>query len=144
MDLLKLAALDAEDLTVISAHVQDAVVKVGELAFLPRSARFVVPMRRLAWETVSGTFRKTGERRQSVLHFDRVVSAKLAGIRRDSPADVLSLLAVRFLAGAVPAGIVELDFSGGGTIRLDVECVEARLTDLGPTWQASSLPVHKV
>ncbi|QPC86765.1 DUF2948 family protein [Mesorhizobium sp. NBSH29] len=144
MDLLKLAALDAEDLIVISAHVQDAVTKVGDLSFQPAAHRFVIPMHRLAWETVSGTFRKTGERRQSVLHFDRVLSAKYAGIPRDNPADVLSLLAVRFLDGALPAGTVELDFSGGGTLRLEVECVEARLTDLGGAWQASSLPVHRV
>jgi Protein of unknown function (DUF2948) len=143
MDPLKLVALDRQDLNVISAHVQDAVMKVGDLEFLPGNKRFVIPMHRFAWEAVSGRFRKRGERRQSVLHFDRVLSAKAAGIDRNKPADVLSLLAVRFAEADAPAGTVELDFSGGATIRLHVECIEARLADLGSAWEASSLPTHR-
>jgi hypothetical protein len=78
-----------------------------------------------------------------VLYFDRVLSAKATGIDRNKPADVLSLLAVRFAEAEAPAGTVELDFSGGATIRLDVECIEARLADLGGAWEASSLPSHR-
>jgi Protein of unknown function (DUF2948) len=143
MDPLKLVALDLQDLNVISAHVQDAVMKVGDIEFLARDKRFVVPMYRFAWETVSGRLRKRGERRRSVLHFDRVLSAKATGIDRNKPANVLSLLAVRFVEAHAPAGTVELDFSGGATIRLDVECIEARLADLGGAWEASSLPSHR-
>lgn len=143
MEPLKLVALDAEDLNIVSAHVQDAVMKVADLEFLPRQQRFVVAMNRFAWETVSGVFRKHGERRQSLLHFDRVLAVKTAGIDRDKPADVLSLLALRFVEAAAPAGTIELDFSGGATIRLDVECIEARLADLGSAWEASSLPAHR-
>jgi hypothetical protein len=73
-----------------------------------------------------------------------VLNAKTSGIARDRPADILSLLAVSFVPMDSPAGIVELIFSGGGTIMLDVECVEARLADLGGAWQASSRPSHKV
>jgi hypothetical protein len=144
MDQLKLVALDEQDLNIVSAHVQDAVMKVGDLEFLPRSKRFVVPMNRLAWEAVSGVLRKRGERRQSVLHFDRVLSAKTAGMNRDKPAEILSLLAIRFAEAEAPAGAIELDFSGGATLRLEVECIEARLADLGAAWEASSLPSHKV
>ncbi len=142
--MLKLAALDATDLEIVSAHVQDAVMKVGEIAFLPKEGRFVLPMNRLAWETVSGLVRKRAERRRSVLSFDRVVSVRSAGIARDRPAEVLSLLAVRFHPDDTsPAGTVELVFSEGAAIRLVVECIEARLADLGGAWQASSLPAHK-
>lgn len=142
--LLKLAALDAKDLEIVSAHVQDAVMKVGQIAFLPKEGRFVLPMNRLAWETVSGLVRKRAERRRSVLSFDRVVSVRSAGVARDRPAEVLSLLAVSFHADtASPAGTVELVFSEGAAIRLEVECIEARLADLGGAWQASSLPAHK-
>jgi hypothetical protein len=143
MDPLKLVALDAQDLNIISAHVQDAVMKVGDLEFQPRHKRFVVAMNRFAWEAGSGLFRKRGERRQSVLHFDRVLSVKAAAIDRDKPAEVLSLLAIRFVEAETPAGTIELDFSGGATIRLDVECIEARLADLGGAWEASSLPSHQ-
>src|SRR5262245_15764310 len=102
MDPLKLVALDPQDLNVISAYVQDAVMKTGDLEFLPGSKRFVVPMNRFAWEAVTGRLKKRGERRQSVLHFDRVLSAKANGIDRNKPADVLSLLAVRFTEGDAP------------------------------------------
>ena len=119
MTALKLLALDEDDLKVMSAHVQDAVMKVGDLQFLPAAKRFVLPMNRFAWEV------KTG-------------------IRRDEPDDVLSLLAVSFVPINAPAGLVELIFSGGGTVVLDVECIEARLADVGGAWQAAARPVHKV
>jgi Protein of unknown function (DUF2948) len=145
MDQLKLVALDEEDLKIVSAHVQDAVMKVGDLEFLPTLKRFVVPMNRFVWEGKTRLFfRPRPQRRNSVLHFDRVLNAKTSGIARDRPADILSLLAISFVPMDSPAGIVELIFSGGGAIMLDVECVEARLADLGGAWQASSRPHHKV
>ena len=79
-----------------------------------------------------------------MLHFDRVLVGQGShGIDRDKPADVLSLLAIRFLPADAPAGTVDLVFAGGGTIRLDVECIEARLADLGGAWEASSRPAHR-
>jgi hypothetical protein len=143
MDALKLVALDREDLQIVSAHVQDAVMKVGDLRYTPREKRFVAAMNRYAWEDSGGLFRKKRERRNSVLHFDRVLAARTAGIDPTRPDEVLSLLAVSFAPGEAPAGIIELVFSGGGTIRLDVECIEARLSDLGGAWQASSTPIHR-
>jgi hypothetical protein len=128
MDQLRLIALDEQDLNVISAHVQDAVMKVRDLQYLPGARRFVLAMNRFAWERKSGFLRKNNERRQSVLHFDRVLGARTAGIARDKPDEVLSLLAVSY----VPAE------------KLDVECVEARLTDTGGAWQASSRPAHRI
>jgi hypothetical protein len=68
----------------------------------------------------------------------------VAGIARDKPDDVLSLLAVSFVPTDQPAGIIELVFSGGGTIMLDVECVEAGLADIGGAWQATSRPAHRI
>lgn len=146
MDDLKLIALDSQDLSVISAHVQDAVMKVGDLEYLPAVKRFVVPMNRFAWEKKRSFFRPHNERRRSVLHFDRVLGVKTSGIARNKPQDVLSLMAVSFVpvdAPAGPSGIVELIFSGNGTVMLDVECVEARLADIGGAWQAASRPTHR-
>ena len=143
MDLLKLLALDEEDLKIVSAHVQDAVMKVGDLNFIAASKQFVVPMHRFAWEKEATEHRPQPERRNSVLHFDRVLSAKLSGISRGVPDDVLSLLAVTYAVTDAPAGTVDLVFSGGGAIRLDVECIEARLVDLGGAWGASSRPAHE-
>jgi hypothetical protein len=140
---LKLIALDDQDLGIVSAHVQDAVLKVSDLEFLPAAKRFVLTMNRFVWEAKSGLFRQHNERRQAVLHFDRVLGAKTNGITRNKPAEVLSLLAISFIEISKPAGIVELIFSGGGTIMLDVECIEARLADIGGAWEATSRPVHK-
>lgn len=142
MDDLKLIALDDQDLGIISACVQDAVMKVGDLEFLPAAKRFVLPMNRFAWEKKSSFFRQHNERRQSVLHFDRVLGAKLSGISRDKPGEVLSLLAISFVPLSEPAGIVELIFAGDCAIMLEVECIEARLADLGGVWEAASRPTH--
>jgi len=143
MNALKLVALDDQDLSIVSAHVQDAVMKIGDLEFMPAAKRFVLTMNRFVWEAKSGVFRQHNERRQAVLHFDRVLGAKTNGIPREKPAEILSLLAISFVEISKPAGIVELIFSGGGTIMLDVECIEARLADIGGAWEATSRPVHK-
>jgi hypothetical protein len=143
MDMLKLIALDEEDLAIVSAHVQDAVMKVGDLDFLSATRQFVVPMYRFAWEKEASLARPQPERRNAMLHFGRVLSVKLTGIARDKPDEVLSLLAVTYAATDAPAGTIDLLFAGGGTIRLDVECIEARLADLGGAWGASARPAHK-
>lgn len=145
MDLLKLIALDADDLTVVSAYVQDAVTKVGDLSYQAAERRFVVPVHRFAWEIDAGRFRKPhNERRNSVLHFDGVSAVKASGIDPAGKKDVLSLLTINFTAGEAPSGSIDLVFAGGGTIRLSVDYVEARLTDLGGAWEASSRPRHGV
>jgi hypothetical protein len=144
MDGLKLVALDETDLGIVSAHVQDAVAKVGDLRLLPAARRFVLPINRFAWEKATGVVRQHNERRNSVLAFDRVNSVRASGIRRDRPEDVLSLLAVRFLPGEAPSGEIELAFSGDATLRLSVECIEVRLADLGGAWEAASRPAHRL
>lgn len=141
--MLKLIALDEEDLKIVSAHVQDAVMKVGDLDFLAASKQFVVPMYRFAWENETGGRKSPPERRNSVLHFHRVLSAKLSGISRDKRDEVLELLAVTYAVTDAPAGTIDLIFAGGGTIRLEVECIEARLVDLGGAWEALARPQHK-
>lgn len=144
MNLLKLVALDERDLEVVSAHVQDATVRVGDIEYRAAAKRFAVAMNRFAWETKKGFIRPKYERRRSILHFDRVLSAKLFGISRDKKDDVLELLAVRFAAAQEPVGTIELTFAGNTAIRLEVEVIEARLTDTGAAWEASSRPIHTV
>lgn len=143
MTQLKLVALDEEDLAIISAHVQDAVLKVPDLAWRTGEKRFALAMNRFAWENRPRFFVKRNERRRSALHFDRVMSVTSTGIDRSKPETVLSLLALRFHPGEAPAGEIELVFSGDASIKLQVECIEARLTDLGAAWEASSRPSHE-
>jgi hypothetical protein len=143
-ELLRLIALDADDLAVLSAHVQDAVLKVGEMRWLPQDRRFALAMNRFAWENEQGGWRRRRDhqRRRAALHFDRVETVSSTGIDRDAPEAVLELLAVRFEPGESPSGDVLLDFAGGGAIRLRVECLEAQLADLGPVWSTPHAPRH--
>lgn len=139
---LKLLAIDDEDLAVISAHVQDAVVKVGDMGYATTDRRFLMLMNRYAWEV--GDKRGRGQRKRTELHFDFVSSAHAEGIDLNAKDGVLELLAVTFTKGEDPAGQVLLAFAGGGTVRLEVECLEARLRDLGGTWAAKAQPKHEI
>ena len=144
MDQLKLLALDADDLEVISAHVQDAVMQVGAIDYRPAEKRLLIEMNRFVWEKAGGRLRKHNERRRAVLHFDRVLGVRSSGINRAKTQDVLSLLTIGFVEGEAPAGSVELLFAGDAALSVEVECIEARLTDLGAAWEASSRPSHGV
>jgi hypothetical protein len=140
MDLLKFIALDVEDLEVVSAHLQDAVVKVSEVLWRPREKRVVIALNRFDWEGAQ-TDPPQNRRRRAALRFERVMSCRCRGI--DSGKDqVLNLLAVEFAQTSAPSGVVTLTFSGGSAIRLEVECLEVELADLGPTWMAASCPKH--
>jgi hypothetical protein len=140
---LKLVALDEQDLEIVSAHVQDAVMKVGDLDFMAADGRFVVAMNRFVWENKRKLFSSRNERRRSVLHFEAVKAVKIAGFARDKDDDVLSLLAISFVPGDAPSGAIEITFAGGAAIRLEVDYIEARLADLGAAWEAASRPLHK-
>ena len=138
MSDLKLLALDSEDLDVISATTQDAVVRVADMGFARADHRFALLMNRYAWEEGG----KKGQRKRAAMHFDRVNSVKVAGIDTNAHEGMLELLAIRFEPVDNPGGIVELRFAGGGTVRLEVECLEARLMDLGAAWAAKMKPEH--
>ena len=127
---LKLTALDADDLAVVSAHVQDARVQTGDIIWRQGEKRLVVGMSRLDWEqTMAG---ETAPRRLiAALRFDRVLSCKSRNIDLQAPPAALDLLGIEFHPGDPPGGRAILLFSQGGALRLDVECLECELTDLG-------------
>jgi hypothetical protein len=127
---LKLIALDADDLAVISAHVQDARVQVSDIIWRQSEKRLVVGMSRLDWEqTLAG---ETSPRRLiAALRFDRVLSCKSRNIDLGTPEAALELLGIEFHPAEAPSGSALLLFSHGKALRLDVECLECELTDLG-------------
>jgi hypothetical protein len=145
---LKLIALDPDDLAVISANLQDAVMKIGDLAFLRREKRFAAVANRFDWvdaiasEAASKDNEKRYARRRSALRFERVLGAQVHGLDLKNKEAVASLLAISFEPLDLPSGQVLLQFADGGAIRLHVECIEAELRDLGPAWQAKSKPQH--
>ena len=124
---LRIAALDPRDLAILSAHLQDAEVKVRDMAYLPGQKRFALVAERFDW---IGAGRGRCERCETGLHFERVLRVRRAGFDQN-PDAVLTLLAISFMPDAAPAGTVMLHFSNDGAIRLDVECVEAALSDIG-------------
>ncbi len=142
MDLLKLIALDKDDIEVISTHLQDAVLKVGDIVWRPAEKRFVVGLNRFDWEAATQNGHAEYRRRRTALRFDRVLAVKCRNVSPKDPETVLNLLAVEFAEAEAPSGVVTLLFSGGAALRLEVECLEVELADLGPTWPTSCCPEH--
>jgi hypothetical protein len=141
MDPLKFVVLDEEDLEVVSTHLQDAVVKASDVHWRPQEKRVLVAANRFDWlgaQNGDPQYRRC----RSMLRFERVLSCKCKDIRREGEDTVLNLLAVEFAETDAPAGTVTLTFSGGGVLRLEVECLEAALADLGPSWATQSCPAH--
>ena len=141
MDLLKLIALDREDIAVISTHLQDAVVKIGDIVWRSSERRLVIGLNRFDWEAAIDSA-PTYRRRRTALRFDRVLAVKCRNISREDPEAVLNLLAVEFVEADPPSGFVTLVFSGDAALRLHVECLEAELADLGPVWTTAACPNH--
>ena len=147
MDRLKLLALDDADLQVVSAHCQDAVVLASDIEV--QGDKLALALNRYVWEKdrKRGLFSFAGkapaERRRSMLHFERVNAVRSVGFNRGSD-EALSLLAVTFSPdGDGPEGTLDLVFSGDAEMQIDVECIEARLTDTPAAWAAQGRPDHR-
>jgi hypothetical protein len=129
-DQLKLIAFDADDLAVISTHVQDAQVQTGDIIWRQSEKRLVVGINRSDWEQTLAD--ETAPRRLvAALRFDRVLSCKSRNIDLAATETALELLGIEFHPAEAPGGSVVLMFSHGGALRLDVECLECELADLG-------------
>ena len=127
----KLIALDADDLAVISAHVQDAAVEVADIIWRQGDKRLVVGMSRPDWDKAIGG-QPTPGRVVSALRFDRVLACKSRDIDLSAADAALDLLGIEFHPAEAPGGSAVLIFANGGALRLDVECLEVELADLGP------------
>jgi len=143
---LKLIALDADDLAVISTHVQDARVQPSDIIWRQGEKRLVVGMSRLDWEqTLAGEAEP--HRLVSALRFDRVLACKSRNIDLATPEAVLDLVGIEFHPrdgrDEEPGGSALLLFAQGGAIRLDVECLECELTDLGTDELGTGLGIEE-
>jgi Protein of unknown function (DUF2948) len=158
-DELKLVALDKDDIEVVSAHVQDSLVQIRDIFWRPHDHRFVMALNRFDWMSAAGiakTYKTTGKtksyiigeikpeyrRCRTALRFERVLACKCRNLDQTAKDAKLNLLAVEFAETDGPAGVVSLIFSGGGVIRLEVECLEAELADLGEVSPVTICPDH--
>lgn len=141
---LKLMALDEEDLSIISAHCQDAILRLDEIAYLKSTRRFALIMNRFDWESAHEREEKQYRRRRAALRFECVEQATRLNLPAIESKKPISLLAIHFEPAALPAGSIHLLFAGGGEIKLQVECIEAELRDLGAIWETGSRPDHQL
>jgi hypothetical protein len=134
---LRLIAEDAEDLAVISAALQDAVAKIGDISFDKAARTVTLAVNRYRWE------KKGGERVRAGLQISSVLSVKARNLKQGVKDAVVDLLAVRFEPGEAPAGAIVLNFAGGGDLRCEVECIEVVLADVSLAWPSRTKPKHQ-
>ena len=155
---LRLLARDVEDLRVISALVQDAILTGADLKYLPGARRFSLLINRFRWESHASaqSSGRPHERVRTLIVFHDVLRVRQQGLEERSADTVLSLLAIEFTpaeaTGADPAdpatnlgtdapagpGRVTLVFAGDGAVALDVECLELHLGDVTRPYVAPS------
>jgi hypothetical protein len=148
---LRLRAEDAEDMAVIAACLQDAVVLQGDMAYLPKLRRFALVVSRYCWEDdpPSGDARGgrplgRGRRVRTGLHFDGVLKVDTLGLDRHDAAQALALLTIVAEPSADAGAALLLMFAGGPIVRLTVECIDCHLADVGPSWETPRQPRHPV
>lgn len=133
---LRLLAQDADDLAIISAALQDAVLHVGDIVYEPGSRRLTIALNRYRWET------KGGGRVRCGLQLGGVLKVQTRKLRRGAAEAVLELLAMTFTPGDAPGGTVTFSFAGGADLRATVECVEGVLADVSAPWSTRRTPAH--
>jgi hypothetical protein len=134
--LLRLLAEDADDLAVISAALQDAVAKIGDIAYSPKARQLTIGLNRYRWEA-------GGERIRAGLQIASVTGIKSRKLRRDAKDAVVEILAITFEPGDPPGGVVNIAFAGGGDMQLTVECLDAVLADVSVPWPTPRQPTHE-
>jgi hypothetical protein len=153
---IRLMAKDAEDLAVVAACLQDALVPLSEMQFLKDENRFVMLLNRFRWESASESdlmqakgrpvdasfadAARGNERVNSGLCIDRVTAVRTRNIDRAKPGKFLSLLTV----GLDGPNRLNLLFSGDGAIQLEIESLSLFLQDFGEAWPTQWRPDHVV
>ena len=136
---LRLLAQDADDLAVISAALQDAVTRIGDIRWEPRAKRLTLAFNRFRWEAEEGA----GQRVRAGLQLGGVLEVKARHLRQGARDAVLELLALTFEPGEAPGGLVTFAFAAGGDLAATVECIDAALADLSTPWSTTHKPGHE-
>tara|TARA_B100002051_G_C16553312_1_gene543711 strand:- start:263 stop:706 length:444 start_codon:yes stop_codon:yes gene_type:complete len=141
---LKLIARTEEDLRVLSAHLQDAIINVSEIANLEKNKIFLLQLNRFMWEDVEkGVFRKN-KRIRSIIKFENVIKVYAKNInlsKEDKFLDFLTIETRKMLDNNYEMRIV---CSGDSVIKVEAEVIEVTLDDQGESWDTKNVPKHKV
>lgn len=136
---MRLLAQSPEDLEVLSAALQDAVGLLGDFQYEPKARQFTLALNRFRWE---GPKSGHGERVRAALQIGSVLKAQSKRLKQGHEDGVVSLLSLAFEPGGAPGGVLSFTFSGGGELRLDVECLDMALADVSEPWRAAARPSH--
>jgi hypothetical protein len=137
MTALRLLAQDADDVSVISAALQDAVGKIGEIEFDAPARRLTLALNRFRWEGKRG-----GERVRTGLQIGGVLTVASRNLRLGAKEAVVEILSLGFEPGEAPGGVVHFTFAGGGDLRAEVECIDLIMADVSDPWPAKRRPGH--
>jgi len=145
---LRLCAEDSDDLAVISACLQDALVPVRDLAYDGAARSFVLVANRFRWEALADSVPADNEaaafeRVLCGVAFNDVDGVAYRGFRRTEEDRILSLLAIHS-RGAPPDAAVHLEFAGDAAIRLAVSAISCRVHDFGEPWPTPWQPGHEL
>ena len=140
---LKLIARTVEDLRVVSAHLQDSIANVSEIANLQKNKIFLMQLNRFMWEDVEkGVFRKN-KRIRTVLKFEnviKVISKNIDQVKKDNFLDFLTIETKKMPDNNYEMKIV---FAGDSIIKVTSEVIEVTLDDQGIAWDTKNMPKHK-
>jgi hypothetical protein len=149
MTALRLRAVDPIDLSVIAAHLQDAIAQVGDIAYEPAKRRFALLVNRFMWEDLDADAKGAKadkhapyRRVRAALHFDGVQRVQHQNLKLGRREAVAELLTLSFEMKSEPAGVIKMTFAGGGAVRLEVECLDVWLTDVSAPWPTPHRPGH--
>ncbi len=134
---LKLLAEDAEDLEVVAAALQDAVLKIGDIAWETKARRLTITVNRYRWGA------REPERVRSAVQMGSVLGVQARRLRRNASEAVVQLLTLAFEPGEAPGGRLVFRFAGDADLAVEVECIDLVLADISEPWAAKSEPRHE-
>jgi hypothetical protein len=141
---IKLIGKNKEDLKVISAYIQDSLVKVGDMGFLKKNRIFLVLVNRFMWENAEKDRKSKNKRIRCALKFEGILKVKSKNINQKNKSQSLEFLAIE--CNDVLDGNYEIFFffAGGGMLTLISEFVEINMHDIGESWIVKHIPKHKI
>ena len=140
---LKLIARTEEDLRVVSAHLQDSIASIADIANLKKNKIFLMQLNRFMWEDVEkGVFRKN-KRIRTMLKFENVLNVLSKNINQHKKDKFLDFLTIETIKTPDKNYQMKIIFSGDSVISIISEVIEVTLDDQGEAWDTKNKPKHK-